>query len=72
MNCKNEASCNGEVYFSVSTTISASRDTYDSAYPCAKCGRLHRRDGSLVNNSFGYRSFLKEGNIDYLPRLDIV
>ncbi len=62
MKCKNEEKCTGLIDISKEVPMRTGCQSFDTAYPCEKCKRLHWKEGVPVNNRSGQRSFLDVEN----------
>ncbi len=62
MKCKNEEKCAGSIDTSKKVVMRIGCHSFDIAYPCEKCKRLHWREGVPVSNRSGQRSFLDVEN----------
>lgn len=62
MKCK-EKGCNGEIDNKKLKTLSFGCCGTLDTFPCNRCGRLHNKDGEVVNFEGGDRVFLIKGDI---------
>lgn len=68
LKCRDYKCKKGTVEFEKRITIRTGCSSFDTAFPCSLCGRLHWKNGAPVRNRRGHRAFWKNKRMYNLTR----